>query len=326
VTSVAGQSQSKQETIMAYGSSTRQIDVRPREDWGFFGPDSPTWRVWSSPTALIAFKRSIVVESFDPFLAIAVHEQNGVRTNPQRRLEHTLRYFLTVACGDARTALLSSQMLKRVHAKATGTEPISGKSYSANDPDAQLWIHVTGWHSNLICYERFGPGPLSAADEQRFWADCVKASELQTCDPKLVPRSREEVRAYYARVRSRLCVSEHARDLIHYFLYPPYSLTRARMWLPLRVLGAAAISTMPMWMRSLAGIRQSPALDAAIIPIARAAVRAANRPSVIRPALRMLAPSALPLMEQVMSKQAPLRDEIPTIAEARARLDVARAS
>lgn len=293
---------------------------RPREDWGFFGPDSPTWRVWSSPTALIAFKRSIVVECFDPFLAIAVHEQNGVRTDPQRRLEHTLRYFLTVACGDARSALKSSEILMRVHAAATGTEPISGKPYSANDPEAQLWIHVTGWHSNLLCYERFGPGRLSDDDEKRFWADCVTAAELQTCDPKLVPRSREEVRAYYAQVRKRLCVSEHARDLIHYFLYPPYGLTGAGAWLPIRLLGYAAISTMPMWMRTLAGIRQSRARDASLGPIVRAAMAAAHRPSVVRPVLRRFAPSALPLMEQVMTREAPLHDEVPRIAEARARL------
>lgn len=27
-------------------------DVRPAEDYGFFGPDSVTWRVWSYPTSL----------------------------------------------------------------------------------------------------------------------------------------------------------------------------------------------------------------------------------------------------------------------------------
>lgn len=50
--------------------SKEHTSPRPREDWGFFGPRSPTWRIWSSPTALLAFRRSIVVESFDPFLAI----------------------------------------------------------------------------------------------------------------------------------------------------------------------------------------------------------------------------------------------------------------
>jgi hypothetical protein len=32
-----------------------------------------------------------------------------------------------------------------------------------------------------------------------------------------------------------------------------------------------------------------------------------------------MAPSALPLLEQVLQEEAPLRDEVPTVAEARAR-------
>lgn len=98
---------------------------RPREDWGLFGPQSPTWKVWSSPTALIAFQRSIVVESLDPFLAAAVHDQNGVRYNATRRFDRTIQYFLTVACGDSRAAIEAAETLMRVHAKAVGTEPIS---------------------------------------------------------------------------------------------------------------------------------------------------------------------------------------------------------
>jgi hypothetical protein len=32
-----------------------------REDYGFFGPDSPSWKVWASPTSLIGFQRSVVL-------------------------------------------------------------------------------------------------------------------------------------------------------------------------------------------------------------------------------------------------------------------------
>ena len=28
-----------------------------RDDYGFFGPDSPSWKVWAAPTALIGFQR-----------------------------------------------------------------------------------------------------------------------------------------------------------------------------------------------------------------------------------------------------------------------------
>jgi uncharacterized protein (DUF2236 family) len=185
-----------------------------RDDYGFFGPDSPSWKVWASPTSLIGFQRAVVLEHFDPFLAAAVADSAGIYADPTGRLDRTLAYFLTVAVADGRTAISVSDALMRIHARAKGIEPITGTRYSANNPDAQLWIHVTGWHSVLKCYERYGPGPLSAAEESRFWAESRIAAELQTCKPADVPVSRDEVRQYFADVRGRLCTSEHALPVV----------------------------------------------------------------------------------------------------------------
>ena len=135
-----------------------------RDDYGFFGPDSPSWKVWASPTALIGFQRAVVLEHFDPYLAAAVADSAGIYTDPSGRLDRTLAYFLTVAVADGRTAIEVSDALMRIHARAKGVEPITGSRYSANNPDAQLWIHITGWHSVLKCYEQYGPGPLRAAE------------------------------------------------------------------------------------------------------------------------------------------------------------------
>ncbi|HEX4221331.1 MAG TPA: oxygenase MpaB family protein, partial [Pseudonocardiaceae bacterium] len=174
-------------------------------DHGFFGPGSPTWKVWTAPTALLGFQRAVVLEHFDPFLTAAVADQRGIYTDPVGRLDRTLAYFLTIAVADGRTAIQASEFLLRVHAAATGIEPISGKRYSANNPASQLWIHVTGWHSVLKCYERYGPGPLSADEERRYWGESVLAAELQTCKPSDVPTSRDQVRAYFTEVRPTLC-------------------------------------------------------------------------------------------------------------------------
>jgi NAD(P)-dependent dehydrogenase (short-subunit alcohol dehydrogenase family) len=168
---------------------------------GFFGPGSPSWKVWASPTSLIGFQRSVVLEHFDPYLAAAVADSAGIYTDPRGRLDRTLAYFLTVALADGRTAIAVSDALMRVHAKAKGIEPITGSRYSANNPAAQLWIHLTGWHSVLKCYERYGPGPLSADEEKWYWAESRIAAELQTCKPSDVPGSRDEVRQYFADVR-----------------------------------------------------------------------------------------------------------------------------
>ena len=47
-------------------------ETEPGEDYGFFGPDSVTWKVWSYPTSLsIGFQRAVVIEELDPALVAA---------------------------------------------------------------------------------------------------------------------------------------------------------------------------------------------------------------------------------------------------------------
>ena len=83
---------------------SERLEIR-RDDYGFFGPDSPSWKVWASPTALIGFQRAVVLEHFDPYLAAAVADSAGIYTDPSGRLDRTLAYFLTVAVADGRTAI-----------------------------------------------------------------------------------------------------------------------------------------------------------------------------------------------------------------------------
>ncbi|QVI22277.1 DUF2236 domain-containing protein [Nocardia tengchongensis] len=262
---------------MTATTSRPQFDAPARTirevDYGFFGPGSPTWKVWTAPTALIGFQRAVTLEHFDPDLTAAVADVGGIYSDPRGRLDHTFAYFLIAAVADSRMAIEASEHLMRVHAKATGIEPISGNRYSANNPDSQLWIHVTGWHSVLKCYEMYGPGPLSAAEERRYWAECVIAAELQTCKPSDVPTSRAEVRDYFAQVRPRLCSSERARQGMHYLLFTP-SEKGMKLWAGSRLVAPAAIATLPEWMRVTGGFDQAAVLDAAYPPAVRAAMSA----------------------------------------------------
>jgi uncharacterized protein (DUF2236 family) len=292
-----------------------------RDDYGFFGPGSPSWKVWTSPTALIGFQRAVVLEHFDPYLAAAVADSAGIYTDPRRRLDRTLAYFLTVAVADGRTATEVSDALMRVHAKATGIEPITGSRYSANNPQAQLWIHVTGWHSVLKCYERYGPGPLSEAEQNRFWAESRIAAELQTCKPADVPGSRDEVRQYFADVRATLCTSEHADRAMRYLLWTPWN-RGLRLWAGSRVLAPAAIATLPKWMRHMGGFDQSAAVDAAVVPVARAMVRAlsAGESRPLLAAARTLVPHTAAVLAEHLNAGPPAEARTVTPAEARERL------
>ncbi|MEV6770480.1 oxygenase MpaB family protein [Nocardia sp. NPDC051030] len=262
---------------MTAATTRPQFDAPARTirevDYGFFGPDSPTWKVWTASTAVIGFQRAVTLEHFDPALTAAVADVGGIYTDPRGRLDHTFAYFLIAAVADSRMAIEASEHLMQVHAKATGIEPISGKRYSANNPDSQLWIHVTGWHSVLKCYEMYGPGPLSPAEEKQYWADCVTAAELQTCKPADVPRSREEVREYFAMMRPKLSSSERAHRGMHYLLFTP-SDRGFKLWAGSRLVAPAAIATLPKWMRETGGFDQPGLLDAAYPRAVRIAIAA----------------------------------------------------
>jgi uncharacterized protein (DUF2236 family) len=308
--------------------------IEPHEDYGFFGPDSVTWRVWRYPTSLtIGFQRSVVIEELDPALIAAVDTSGGVRSRPRTRYDRTLCYFARVAFGDTRSTSKASDILVKVHSKAIGIEPLSGNRYDANDPRSQLWIHLTAWHSILYAYERYGPGRLSPEDEASYWEDCALAAELQTCDPADVPLTREGIREYFAYMRPRLAGSEAAQSMMDFLLngevmFPPMPpALKPMMWTVNKTMRIATIATMPRWMRKMAGVRQSRLLDVLIRPVMRLsfALVHANR-HVELWFLGQMSPSTRRVMAPIFLDVPPRRAETLTPAQARVRYGYAKPS
>jgi uncharacterized protein (DUF2236 family) len=301
--------------------------VEPAADYGFFGPDSVTWKVWSYPTSLtVGFIRSVVVEELDPDLVAAVDKTHDIYKRPRTRYDRTLRYFSMVAFGGSEQTARAADVLVKIHSKAIGVEPYAGGKYDANAPHSQLWIHLTAWHSILYAYERFGPGRLSAEEEARYWEECAVAAELQTCDPADVPRTREGVAAYFEKMRPQLSGSPIAVQAMRHLLNGGLLVTPLPRWaLPASlvmnlVLRAGVIATMPRWMRAMAGIRQPRLVDALVRPVLWTAFRA-SRFSVDAQLLFLkgISPGTVPIVEPVLRGIAPLSSEVLTPAQARER-------
>ena len=305
----------------------KQHKIEPLEDYGFFGPDSVTWRVWRYPTSpTIAFSRSVVVEELDPFLVAAVSATSKIYSQPRVRYDRTLKYFATVFFGDSRTAVKASEVLMKVHARAVGVEPVSGLRFDANNPDSQLWIHLTAWHSALYVYEKFGPGKLSPQDETRYWEECAIAAQLQTIDPATLPRSRDEVRAYFEQMRPRLAASESTQAAMDHLLnadviFPElHPVLRPGAWIAAKLMRIAVIATLPRWQRKLAGLEQPRVLDAAIRPLMKLNFRiVALSPRLQVLALRVISPATVPVAGPAVLGMEPRNPEVLTPAEAYAR-------
>lgn len=234
------------------------------EDYGWFGPESVSWRVWSYPTSMtVGFSRAVVVEELDSFLIAPVKVSSKIDQQPKVRYDRTLRYFATCMFADSRSVAKASEILTRVHARVAAPDPVSGLLSDPNNPEQQLYIHMTAWHSVLYTYEVFGPGRLSAEDEERYRV----AAHAQTIDPEAVPRTRAEVRTYFDRMRPRLAASEATQEaMAHLMDLGPFTPDLPRVAQPLvRVAGwmfrAAVLSTMPHYQRRLANLGQPPWVD-----------------------------------------------------------------
>ncbi|WP_063066173.1 oxygenase MpaB family protein [Nocardia violaceofusca] len=302
-------------------------EVEPPEDYGFFGPDSVAWKVWSYPTSLsLGFQRAVVIEELDPALIAAVDKTSAIYSRPRTRYDRTLRYFAMVLFGDSRSTAKAADVLVKVHSKAVGIDPVTGGSYDANDPQSQLWIHLTAWHSILITYEKYGPGRLSEAEENQFWEECARAAELQTCDPADVPRTREGVREYFERIRPELIGSDIARKAMRHLLradvmLPPMPfVVRPFFTIVAAFLRRATLATMPRWMREMAGLPTNRGLDLLIVPPISAIVTLISMNVWLQIVLlRFLSPMTVDIAAPVLMKIAPVAPVTTTPREAQKR-------
>jgi uncharacterized protein (DUF2236 family) len=236
---------------------TAAVTGAPSAHDGCLGPDSVAWRVVGHPGALVGGLRALMCQALHPLAMAGVAQHSDYRNRSLDRLRRTSYYVAATVFGDRATAEEAAARVRRIHARVRGTDPVTGRPYSADDPATQAWVHCVEWHSFLAAHRVFGPA-LSAGEEDRYVAEGVPIATLVGTPEELVPRSVAEMRDYFARVRPELRASEHARGAIDFVLTPP--------------LSNAALALVPRELRRLAGVDRPRAIDAAAIAAARPVV------------------------------------------------------
>jgi uncharacterized protein (DUF2236 family) len=190
-----------------------------------------------------------------------VAQHSDFRARPLARLRGTAYYVGATCFGDRATAERAAETVRRIHRHVQGTDPVTGQPYSAEDPETALWVHTVEWHSFLAAYRAYGGG-LDRADQDRYLAEGARIAALLGVPEADVPASVAATRAYFARMRPRLCVSEASRDAIDLVVDPPLTRELLPYQLPMRVVAQAALAIVPRHLRVLAGIDRPRALDA----------------------------------------------------------------
>ncbi len=243
------------------------MPIVPQDD-GLLGPDSLARRVIAHPGSLVGGLRSLIIQSLHPLAMAGVAEHSDFRRRPLDRLKRTTYYVAATAYGDRATALEAVRRVKRRHASVRGTDPVTGRPYSADDPETQVWVHITEWHSFLAAHRLFAGG-LSPDEEDRYMQEGVTIGSLLGAPPESIPASVGAAREYFAAVRPELRFSEWSRDAIRFVIDPPITRELLPFQVPLRLMASAAVALVPRDLRRLAGIDRPRAVDAAALTAVR---------------------------------------------------------
>jgi uncharacterized protein (DUF2236 family) len=241
---------------------------------GLFGAGSVTWKVHSNPVMLVGGLRALLIQALHPLAMAGVAQHSDFRADPLRRLRGTSAYVHAVTFEDARTARAAAARVKRLHRRVKGVDPVTGRRFSATDPQTLLWVHCVEVHSFLAAYRAYG-GRLRAAEQDRYLAEQVLAARLMDIPAAIVPDSREAFRSYFAEMLPTLCSSAHAAATIAFVRRPelPGGLRAAPFAPAFRTLGHAATALVPRSLRPIAGL---PERDPRALPAAAAVVLASR--------------------------------------------------
>ncbi|MGH7902710.1 MAG: oxygenase MpaB family protein [Candidatus Dormibacteraceae bacterium] len=233
---------------------------RPADpDAPMFHPRGLVRRVHGHPSALAGGIRALLIQALHPLAMAAVADHTDPREEAWRRIERTRDYVRVVTFGTRAQALAAARHVNSIHRRVTGVDQVTGHPYRADDPELLLWVHSVLVDSELVAYQRFGPG-LSRRAEDRYVSEMIVAAALVGIPAVSVPRTAAANRRYLAQVPG-LRVTAAARDGVRMLLRPPHRPLAFPIW---GVGLAAAVSLLPDEVRRAYGIHWSPVADAAV--------------------------------------------------------------
>ena len=189
-----------------------------RGDPGLFGPGSEAWRLDREAMLLLgAGPRALLLQIAHPSVAAGVAEHSNFREDPWRRLDGTLRSFLTIIYGSTSAARAEIRRLNELH------RGIVGPGYSARDPELSLWVHATLIESTLAAYDAWLE-PLSRARRAQLYEETKPLARAFGITDGLLPADLDAFDAYYAGMLGPdgpVHPTPVARELARSILRPP---------------------------------------------------------------------------------------------------------
>jgi len=198
------------------------------QDYGYYGPDSVTWKISREAAILLGGTRAVLMQVAHPLVALGVSEHSNYLTDPFGRSWHTFLLGQMLTFGSSTTARSAARTINRLHQHVRGTLPAqagaytSGTRYFAGDPELLLWVHATLVDTILLMYPLF-VGPLSTAEREQYYQESKAMGRLLGLAPAQMPATVRDLGQYICDMvhSNRLAATPQARQIAHQVLFPP---------------------------------------------------------------------------------------------------------
>lgn len=250
------------EVVSIFNDRSRNERPVMRRPDGLFGPKSVVWRVHGDVTSMMVGGVSgLLLQMLHPRVLAGVWDHSNFRADMLGRLRRTAKFIALTSYGGREEAEAAIARVRAIHAKVGGTLP-DGTPYRADDPHLLAWVHVTEAVSFLGGWMRYAEPLMSAADQDRYFAEMAMLGERLGADP--LPRSRAQASALIESMRPELRVDARTREVAGLVLY---SKAPKRSAEPLqRLTMQAAVDLLPDWARRMHGLSN----PAPLTPLVRA--------------------------------------------------------
>jgi uncharacterized protein (DUF2236 family) len=256
--------------------------VELTEAGGLFGPGTISWRVDRELLVLAGGSCALLMQAAHPAVAAGVAEHSTYRSDPFGRLLRTLDSSFSVVFGSRTDAIATLGRVNAIHRSVRGATPETGKAYSAQDPEALLWVHATLVDTALRVYERW-VAPLSHDEREGYHRESAQVPMRLGLPVAAMPSTLVELRAWMdARVADgTIHVTPTARDVAATILRPTHVVPGV-VWDAAHLI---SLSTLRPDLRSAYGIGWTDRREAGIDRLSRLS-RAAMRhvPRLLRDA------------------------------------------
>ena len=250
------------------GAADGSARIMPSDD-ALFLPDSSIRRVHADVTSMMVGGISaLLLQMLHPAVLAGVWDHSNFRADMLGRLHRAARFIAITTYAQRDDAGAAIDRVRRIHRAVGGTLP-DGTPYRADKPRLLAWVHVSEAVSFIDAWHRYGRAPLSAAEQDRYFADFAVIAEMLGADP--VPRTRAQADALIADMRPELHADDRTREVAALVVRPRAASLAA---VPVQALTvSAAIDLLPGWARTMHGFSgpglAKPLVRAGTVGIAR---------------------------------------------------------